>query len=77
VLSYGFIVLYPAQFSSPGLLPIASLEEAVRTTIALRVGLLLGAAGLLLSFLSDLLVRRMRSGEGRTPEPRVDRDRGA
>ena len=60
VLSYGLLILYPARFPSPGLLPFAPLEEAVRTTTALRTGLLVAAVGLLVSFLLELLVRQLR-----------------
>jgi amino acid transporter len=60
VVSYGLLVLYPGRFPSPGLLPFNALEEAVRTTLALRTGLLVGAVGLLVSALLELLVRRLR-----------------
>ncbi len=69
LLSYGLLVLYPARFPSPGLLPFASLEEAVRTTVVLRTGLVVAAVGLLASAVLAILVRRLpREGQGTTPE---------
>ncbi len=60
LVSYGLLILYPARFPSPGLLPFNTLEEAVRTTLALRTGLLVGAVGLLGSFVLELLLQRLR-----------------
>ena len=60
VLSYGLLILYPARFPSPGLLPWGPLDAAVQTTRALRTGLLVAAVGLLVSFLLEILVRQLR-----------------
>lgn len=63
VLGYGLLVLYPARFPSPGLLPIGFLEDAVQTTVAMRTGLLTGAVALLASAILTLLVRGVRPKE--------------
>ncbi len=68
LVTYVLLVLYPAPIASPGLLPISSVESAIRNAVFLRDGLLLGAGGLLLAFLLDVVLRRMRSTASTEPE---------
>ena len=64
LVGYALLVLYPSTLTTPGLLPFATLENAVRSATLLRIGLLLGASGLILTFLLDAVLRRMgRDGQ--------------